>query len=197
MNEDMLFRIIVLIFVLLGFGTRIYFHRTAGTLQDSLQEQKEGGVLIIAGLLMVGWFIAMALFLFYPQWLTWSDLEWPSWLRWIGVALSLVGAPFFFWIHQVLGKNFSGTVYIQEDHSIVQEGPYRWIRHPMYTAYLLGHLSYLLMTANWFIGLTGILTITIVMIVRVPNEEAAMLEKFGDDYRLYMQRTSRFLPRLG
>jgi protein-S-isoprenylcysteine O-methyltransferase Ste14 len=63
--------------------------------------------------------------------------------------------------------------------------------------YFIGHLGYLLMTDSWLIGSAGLLTILLLMVFRVPREEAALTEKFGDAYREYAMRTGKFLPRLG
>lgn len=197
MDSEVVFRIIVVAFLVLGFGTRIYSHRKAGTLRESIEQQREGPVLIVAGLLMVIWFLGMGFFLLSPQLISWSKLHLPEWVRWTGVALSVLGAPFYIWTHQALGRSFSGVLYVQEDHLLVQEGPYRWIRHPMYTAYIAGHLGYFLMTDNWLIGSAGLLTITLIMAFRVPREEAALSEKFGDAYAEYAMRTGKFLPRFG
>jgi hypothetical protein len=70
MANEVVFRTIVFVFLVLGFGTRIYFHRKAGMLQESIQQQREGRVLIVAGLLMATWFIGMGIFLISPQWIS-------------------------------------------------------------------------------------------------------------------------------
>jgi protein-S-isoprenylcysteine O-methyltransferase Ste14 len=57
-------------------------------------------------------------------------------------------------------------------------------------------LSLVLLTGNWFIGGVPLLALTLVVVWRLGREEAAMIEKFGDDYRAYMRRSGRFLPRL-
>jgi protein-S-isoprenylcysteine O-methyltransferase Ste14 len=76
------------------------------------------------------------------------------------------------------------------------EGPYRWMRHPMYTALFLLGVGFLLLTSNWAVGVPLIIALPILVAVRVGNEEALMIEQFGDEYRAYMQQTGRFLPRL-
>ena len=65
----------------------------------------------------------------------------------------------------------------------------------MYTAIFLQSLTFFLLSANWIIGLAG-LGANILIAARVDKEEALMIEEFGDEYRAYMQRSGRFLPRM-
>jgi protein-S-isoprenylcysteine O-methyltransferase Ste14 len=95
-----------------------------------------------------------------------------------------------------LGRNITDTVAIRKEHTLVTHGPYRWIRHPLYSFGFLLFVGFTLLTANWFIGLTGVCALTL-LALRTPIEEAKLIEQFGDAYREYMKRTGRFLPRLG
>ena len=82
----------------------------------------------------------------------------------------------------------------KKDQTLVTTGPYRWVRHPMYTSIFVWALAYFLMSANWFIGATwlglGLLAVRV-----AEAEEVALTEKFGEAYRVYIRRTGRFLPR--
>src|SRR5262249_36899536 len=126
----------------------------------------------------------------------WSALPLPLGLRWAGVALATAAIPLLVWVQRALGSNFYTTLHLRQEHTLVCDGPYRWVRHPMYTVFYLMFLSIFLITANGFLGLYFLATFTLLMFVRVPNEERVLVEKFGDGYRRYMQRTGRFLPRL-
>jgi protein-S-isoprenylcysteine O-methyltransferase Ste14 len=66
----------------------------------------------------------------------------------------------------------------------------------MYTTFYLFVLGVLLLTANWFIGAPLLIGLTLIVVTRLRNEEAAMTEKFGDSYREYIRHTGRFLPRI-
>ena len=111
------------------------------------------------------------------------------------MGLGIGTLPLFVWTHEALGKNWSADLVIKEEHALVTGGPYRWVRHPMYTAFFGSSLAYFLLSANWVIGLTGLGT-SVLLAARVDKEEALMIEEFGDDYRAYMRRTGRFLPRM-
>ncbi len=74
-------------------------------------------------------------------------------------------------------------------------GPYHWVRHPMYTSFILLWVGFLFISTNWFIGFTGILGFAWAIVVRTPKEEQMMIERFGEEYIVYMKRTGRYLPR--
>ncbi|MCZ6759530.1 MAG: isoprenylcysteine carboxylmethyltransferase family protein [Gemmatimonadetes bacterium] len=124
-----------------------------------------------------------------------STLSLPSWSRWVGAGFGIVAVPLFYWMFSSLGKNVTDTVAIRREHSLVTYGPYRWVRHPMYSIALLFFAGFSLLSANWFIGLTVIVGLSI-LVARTSIEERKLIEEFGDEYREYMKRTGRFFPRL-
>jgi protein-S-isoprenylcysteine O-methyltransferase Ste14 len=138
--------------------------------------------------------ITFFLYLFYPQLLSWATIFIPVWLRWIGVSLGILSLILFAWVHRSLGRNFSATLRIKERHSLVMNGPYQWIRHPMYTAFFLLHIATFLLTSNWFIGVTWLTGLTAIIVLRVRREESMMADRFGDAYRDYLRHTGRFVP---
>ncbi|MGW8251833.1 MAG: methyltransferase family protein, partial [Anaerolineales bacterium] len=78
----------------------------------------------------------------------------------------------------------------------VTYGPYRWVRHPLYTVGFMMFIGLSLLAANWFIALMLVLGF-VPLAMRTPIEEAHLVERFGDEYRRYMRRTGRYLPRFG
>lgn len=137
---------------------------------------------------------ASTLYIVAPDWLKWARFSMPAWLRLSGIGLGAVTVLLFWWVHQALGKNWAMPEVIKKDQTLVTTGPYRWVRHPMYTSIFVWALAYFLMSANWFIGATwlglGLLAVRV-----AEAEEAALTEKFGEAYRVYIRRTGRFLPR--
>jgi protein-S-isoprenylcysteine O-methyltransferase Ste14 len=79
---------------------------------------------------------------------------------------------------------------------LVTSGPYRRIRHPIYTAFLLILGAPLLLSANWLIGGAWLAMTILEVTTRIRIEEAMMLSRFGDQYRAYMATTGRLLPRV-
>ena len=92
--------------------------------------------------------------------------------------------------------NITDTVVTRREHKLVTNGPYRWIRHPLYTFGSLFFLCLSLVSANWLILLLVIPTFTI-LVQRTSIEEQALQERFGKEYLRYSARTGRFFPRLG
>jgi protein-S-isoprenylcysteine O-methyltransferase Ste14 len=145
----------------------------------------------------IAWFGAIILYVTKPSWIAWATLSLPTWLRWLGFGVWAIAMPILWWIEISLGKNFNTTLHLREEHTLVTSGPYKYVRHPMYAVQIPLILSWLPASANWLVGLPGLLGGLLVFIFRIPQEEKIMLERFGQDYRDYMDRTGRFLPRFG
>src|SRR4029434_9845319 len=86
--------------------------------------------------------------------------------------------------------------YSRSQQQFVTDAPYRWIRHPIYLAFLLILGSTLLITSNWLIGALWLLATSIDVLDRIRYEERSMLAHFGDTYRAYIHRTGALLPRI-
>ncbi len=79
---------------------------------------------------------------------------------------------------------------------LICSGPYAFVRHPMYTSFLLMGLGQAFLLSNWVAGLAGLIGFAILFFLRVDKEERMMLEIFGPQYRAYMDRTKRIIPYL-
>lgn len=195
MRNELLFQIATLLSAAAFFAIRAYYRAKTGTLRLDAPSSRESKIislfLPIWGILWLG----LLIWLINPDWMSWSVLELPEWVRWSGAVIVVAALALLNWVHQTLSTSFSGTLEIREQHKLVITGPYHLIRHPMYTAIFLWALGVALMTANWFIFLFP-LAFALFFILRVPNEEKMMVEAFGDEYRDFMKRTGRFLPRL-
>jgi protein-S-isoprenylcysteine O-methyltransferase Ste14 len=152
------------------------------------------GLLAIRGALALLWYPTVMAWLFAPQWIRWSFLSVPMAYRWAGVFLSLAGVALLFWGQRSAGKNFAPTLEMKDDHQLVTHGAYRWVRHPVYLAFLLMIAGSGVLARNWFMELTGVLLIGFVMLLRIPREEALLAERFGDQYAAYRKRTPLLIP---
>lgn len=113
----------------------------------------------------------------------------------LGVAVMLAGLWLFWRSHADLGDSWSVTLELNAQHRLVTEGLYRFVRHPMYASFLVLGLGQALLVANWIAGLSGLAATALLMAVRLPREEAMMIERFGDQYREYRRRVGAVLPR--
>ncbi len=198
MNHDVVPRVVLAVVLATFFATAAFMGLRNRKSRAKVVTRREGGLKFGAiGFLSLAWMSASVAFVVNPALMGWSALPLPAWLRWTGVAIAFPALVLGEWaiLSLVLRDAYSGTVVIKDSHTLVTSGPYRWIRHPIYTTYFAWTLSFFLLTANWFIGL-ALVAISILLASRVKREEALLLERFGDAYRTYMQRTGRFLPRL-
>jgi protein-S-isoprenylcysteine O-methyltransferase Ste14 len=112
----------------------------------------------------------------------------------LGVAVLIGALALFYRTHRDLGRAWSVTLEIREEHRMVTHGIYARLRHPMYAAFWLWALSQALLLPNWIAGLSGLVGFGTLFFCRVGHEERMMLETFGEEYRAYMARTKRIVP---
>lgn len=113
----------------------------------------------------------------------------------IGVALTVAGLLITVWARVRLGRNWSATVTIKADHELVDNGPYRYMRHPIYSGLLLAFIGGALARDE----LRGLLAVVIVFAAlwrKLKLEERWMLETFGAAYQRYRQRVRALIPGL-
>ena len=101
-----------------------------------------------------------------------------------------------YWVVSSLGRNISETFLTKEHHVLITYGPYRWVRHPLYSIATIAFISLSILAANWFMLVMGVLMLIVVSVLIIPREEAELLRKFGVAYGEYRERTGRLTPRL-
>ncbi|MBT2186252.1 methyltransferase family protein [Sphingobium nicotianae] len=116
-------------------------------------------------------------------------------LHWLGALCGVAGAALAIWARLTLGRNWSGTVTVKEDHELVTTGPYAVIRHPIYTALTLLFLGILFFFPS-LRSLLGLAFIIASFWVKLRQEEALMLAQFPDAYPAYCAHTTRLIPWL-
>ncbi len=119
----------------------------------------------------------------------------PDAMAWSGAVIILASLVILWLSHRDLGVNFALTPCVKEGHFLVKKGVYRRVRHPMYTSLWLWAFSMPLLLHNVVAAIPFLLVFGSFYLSRVPVEESLMLEKFGDEYRGYMEETGRLLPR--
>lgn len=197
MNDD-IFRVLAAGIFVASIGISIYYrHRADKTSGEKVSWQDEGIVMIVAlrlgGLLL--WFSVLG-YLIYPPLLAWSQVGLPDGARWLGVGMGLVCVGLIYWLFSSIGQGISPTVGTRSEHQLVTKGPYRWVRHPLYTVGSMNFIALALMVDSWFIAGMAVLAF-VLLAMRIPNEEAHLIEKFGDEYRAYMKRTGAYFPKFG
>ncbi len=158
--------------------------------RKSLLDWREGSLL---GIGLLGLFVVPGVYVLtrFPASL---DRPFVPVIAWLGLV-PLVGALWLFRrSHADLGRNWSITLQVREQHVLVKTGVYRLIRHPMYSSFFLLGLAQALLLPNWLAGLSGVAGAGVLFGFRVLREERMMLESFGEEYRAYMNQTKRIVP---
>ncbi len=157
-------------------------------------ERKTAQEKLLLFLAFIGIFILPLLGVF-TYWLEFAAYDLPDWTGWIGTGVFVTTIWLFWRSHADLGLNWSASLEIRENHSLVDTGVYRYIRHPMYASFLLWGIAQALLLHNWIYGLFNIVSFLPMYLLRVPQEEQMMLNAFGEKYRDYMSRTGRVIPK--
>lgn len=118
------------------------------------------------------------------------------WVGWGGVILVFVGLGFAGWARYYLGRLWSGSVTLKEDHVIVRTGPYAMTRHPIYSGLLLALIGTTLVRGT-IASLLGVLSIAIGIVLKIRQEETLLIEHFGEGYRAYQSEVPALIPRPG
>ncbi len=192
---DQLARLVLIAGFIAVMPIGVYYRLRART-DEKLDRREEGWfILLTLRPLAIACMLGQIAFLINPAWMEWSSVPLPGWLRWSGVVLGVATAGLFIWTFHSLGRNLTDTVVTRREATLVTRGPYRIVRHPFYVAFFAAVTANALVTANWYLAVTG-LTAFATIVLRTSTEEAKLLERFGRDYREYMQRTGRFFPRI-
>ena len=139
---------------------------------------------------------AALLLLFVPvPGLTRRYLPAPQVLVLIGLIIQLSGLLLAIWARRHLGRNWSGRITIKVDHELVKSGPYRWVRHPIYTALLAMYAGTALVSGEWH-ALLGFALAAFAYWRKIRMEEANLSVAFGADWDDYRRSTGSLLPGL-
>jgi protein-S-isoprenylcysteine O-methyltransferase Ste14 len=173
---------------------KVWEHRLAAHLKEPptivRKSLRERGLLGVMGVLMIPAFIW-----FFGPWIDFAHVPVPEWSRWAGAVVCALGIWYFAETHRALAHNWSPLLEVREGNSLITSGPYRLVRHPMYSAGLVVNVGAAMVSANWIVAFGLLAGLILICIVRIPDEERMMLDVFGDEYRAYIGRTGRIMPR--
>ena len=197
MTPEIVFRILMILAFIAMFAIRIYFQSKV------LHEKREINIQENKLSLVSGSIAALTTLVFGAEYIFFQGafrftylLDFPEWLRWLGVIILAAGISLLGSAHYHLGKSFHSLVVSKDKHQLVTSGPYRWIRHPIYSAYLMNYLGGGLLASNLVLTFVPVIFFGFMIINRIPREEALMQEEFGQDYIDLEKKTGRLLPSL-
>jgi protein-S-isoprenylcysteine O-methyltransferase Ste14 len=116
-------------------------------------------------------------------------------VAWTGVVVEILGVLLAAWARYCLGANWSGAVTLKEGHELIGAGPYKRIRHPIYSGIALGLLGTAIVIGEWR-GLLAFAVIFIAHFIKARKEEAFLAREFGPSFEAHRAHTGMFLPKL-
>jgi protein-S-isoprenylcysteine O-methyltransferase Ste14 len=173
------------------------YHRIRSQMSgESLDRTREGWPLLI-GIRLAGLAGAVLLVMALRDAIgSWAYLHIPVSIRWFGIAGLAASAAWLSWMFVSLGRNLTDTVVTRSAAVFVEVGPYRFVRNPMYTGLLTMGVSLGVALGAWVIA-AAFSVLFVLLALRTAREEQYLIARFGDQYRDYMNRVGRFLPRRG
>ncbi len=193
MQNETPFQIALIIALAPFLVVRTYYRIKTRTFSKESFPKDSRVMLKILLFILVLTFVVMIMWLINSDLMRWASFSLPGWIRWGGMILSLAATSLLFSVHQILGKSYSPKLEIKEKHNLVTTGPYRYVRHPMYSAIFCWTLGLALIISNWTTIFLP-LAFALYVILRLPKEEMMMIDKFGGEYKSYMNRTGRIIP---
>ncbi len=196
MNET-IFRVIVPVLLVAFAVHRGYYVKTHSKPEEATITKREEGILSkVAGILGIIGFLSVIAYAIHPGWLAFARLPFHIWLRWAGVGMAILGFALLQWAQVTLGKSWSDTPRMMKEQTLVTSGPYQSSGIPFTPHFFSSWVRLLFISSNWLIGVCWIGMASLEIISRIQYEETLMTEYFGEQYRTYMKRTGRLLPRL-
>jgi protein-S-isoprenylcysteine O-methyltransferase Ste14 len=156
-------------------------------------DRKKGADSIRLGISLMGLGILPAVYVFTGQ-PAFASYAPSPWLFALGTVSGVSALILFRLTHKALGKMWSVSLQLKQDHKLVTTGIYKRLRHPMYSAFWLMALAQALLLPNYVAGLAGLLGFGFLFFSRIGPEEAMMQEAFGEEYSQYRTHTWRVLP---
>ena len=162
---------------------------------DIVASKKESPIVYV-GMGMWGVALLLPFAAIFSNVIALADYEITSSLRVSGVFI-FIGSLWVLWrSHFDLATNFSPSLFIRNNHTLVTTGIYKRIRHPMYLSFYMWAIGQALLIDNWLAGPLGILAFALIYLFRIDREEQQLIEQFGDEYVRYQRVTGRLLPKL-
>jgi protein-S-isoprenylcysteine O-methyltransferase Ste14 len=164
----------------------MFMTRQTARRQTSSSRMWQMGLVLLGMWLLFGWASGIA-------WLDGPAFPVTTAIAMAGVAITLAGVTFAIWARVMLGRNWSGVITVKEGHTLVRSGPYRFVRHPIYT----GMLTAVAGTALTHGSMRGVVALPFVALgfwLKTRTEEGFMVQEFGEDYRRYMHEVRALVP---
>jgi protein-S-isoprenylcysteine O-methyltransferase Ste14 len=173
------------------------YSRAKAARGGTIERSAEGRTALVARMSVALPLLVMILtYVFVPAWLEWSRKPFPLEMRVGGFLLGIVALVGARWTLVSIGSNISPTVLTRAGQQLVTEGPYRWIRHPLYASGMLLLIGIGLMSESVLILAWVAIGLLLLLAIVIPREERELTRRFGSGYEHYRMRTGALLPKL-
>ena len=192
------FKICYLVIVALYVGIRIYFSVLVNKSKHKIFAVDKAAVTnegIFRVILRIVLFSTVAIILYFLDYSQFFLIRIPVIIRIIGLILGTVSVIVLVHVQTCLGRFWSTSLTLTEDHRLIQKGLYKYIRHPMYLVLICIMIFHILVPANFLIMVPSAIAI-INIYTRIGREEKMLIDHFGDDYLKYMKTTNKIIPNL-
>jgi protein-S-isoprenylcysteine O-methyltransferase Ste14 len=141
----------------------------------------------------------VAFYLLYAEWPRWPWLQQrfvpaERSIVLLGIVLTSVGVAVAIWARRTLGEYWSARVTLKEEHRLIRSGPYRWVRHPIYTGMFVATAGTALVVGQWR-AMLAVILLLVAHSRKALREEAMLTSEFGDEYSAYRRSTGFLFPR--
>ncbi len=187
--SEAILRIILICITLVYFVIQIIFNRRFQPEETVTSVPLRSEIIFI--LLNILWPSSIILLLFSG----FAYFELPDFIQYFGILLYVLGIALYTWANITLKKNLSADLQIRKGHQLIESGPYRKMRHPMYASWLVCGLGILILSANWLITLLYFIPVSARILLRLKPEEKMLSDHFGQKYLNYEKRTSSLFPK--
>ena len=114
-------------------------------------------------------------------------------VRWFDMSLTAAGLCFTVWARTNLGRNWSGFVTLKKDHKLIRTGPYKFVRHPIYTGLLMAAIGSAFV-ASRPAAVVGVCLVLVAFLIKIRHEESLLTQEFGYEYRTYKSEVAALIP---
>jgi protein-S-isoprenylcysteine O-methyltransferase Ste14 len=180
--------------ILLEMAIRIPLQKARKTMARSDQRISRTETFLLGFLFLT--MVIIPLIYTATSWLDFANYHLPGWMGWLGVILLIAAMVVFSKAHLDLKSNWSPSLEIYDGHTLVTNGIYKYIRHPMYASQWLWVIAQILLLQNWLAGPIDFLFFIPFYILRVRAEEKMMEDQFGKEYLEYKSKTGGVIPKL-
>jgi protein-S-isoprenylcysteine O-methyltransferase Ste14 len=193
MPDEIILRVVAGALCVLVLPTLLYYRLNARRAERRSRPGEGWAIWILVRFFGFLSLVVLLLSILDPSGITWSRLQLPIWLRYGAGGVGAMTVPLLYWVFRALGPNLSSEMGSWDGQRIVTDGPYRWVRHPLYVVGTVFWIALSLVLANWAILLMSVL-IFVLIVRRTRIEEEKLMEAFGERYRVYKTLTGRFIP---